>query len=63
MILPGITCRCGATELAALEPGQDPVRSAMPLFDVLLDGGRPAVGRCMACLRQAFPALREVASG
>jgi hypothetical protein len=63
--LPGFKCACGSTDIFALEPGQDPVRSEMPLFDVLLDAGSPGVARCLTCARRKWPALnrREVANG
>jgi hypothetical protein len=57
--ISGLVCAgCGSEELFALDPGQEPVRSAMPLFDVLLDAGSPTVARCLACALRKYSGLK-----
>jgi hypothetical protein len=61
MTLAELRCdACGSSDIFALDPGFDPVRSDVPLFDVLLDAGQPSVGRCHACFFAKF-GRREVA--
>lgn len=57
--LSDLRCACGSAEIVALRPGLEPVRSDLPLFDVLLDRGAPDVGRCLPCLLAAFPVLQR----
>ena len=59
--IPGLTCTCGSADLFSIQPGNDPVRSEMPLFDVLLDAGAPTVAFCRACAIKRFRGLSEVA--
>jgi hypothetical protein len=55
---------CGSADIFALSPGEDPVRSDIPLFDVLLDAGSPTVARCLACAMRKYSKLnREAGSG
>lgn len=54
----GLKCACGSSDIFSLCPGQDPLRSDVPLFDVLLDAGAPTVARCRGCFVARYPVMR-----
>lgn len=57
----GLKCACGSSDIFSLCPGQDPLRSDVPLFDVLLDAGAPTVARCRGGAMRKWSGLREAA--
>ena len=69
MILRSLKCACGSSDLAAICPGHDAVyehpRDMFGLPDlrqkpVVSTPEVPDVGRCLKCLREAFPALNKL---
>jgi len=49
-----LRCACGSTDIVAIAPGVDPLRTGMTLFDVPLNAGSPTVVRCRACFFRRY---------
>lgn len=54
-----LRCACGSADLVAIEPGVEPLRVAIDLFNAPLDTGQRTVARYMSCLLKQYPMLNK----
>jgi hypothetical protein len=49
MIVPGISCACGSTDIIAIKPGTEPDRFGQNDLFFAISLGEPSVAWCWSC--------------